>query len=268
MISYKNEEYLKNVIMRQSRHQFLYGYDNEKRKKFFHKLDSEFPIKIDCNSPMAVYLNEFGLPKISISDGQLDVNETDILSREYLSFAIVHAILLKSKNNIGADLLNSRLEKLLKILNKCCITPGHQKICDLDDLIRIIEQSKEFYNIYYIDYVKNGRENKSINEITLPFLQLEMFISHYKSALNNESYFGIIIDKSQDISFSLTKAVNCLVGSRNNCDISMKVVVEPDKWDCYVDTNGQYIEIVHDYGAIELDDSQAEYVKKLKSSNF
>lgn len=264
MVEYKNEEYLKHEIMEQSRHQFIYGYDNEKRKLFFRELDMEFPIKMDCNSPMAIYLNEFGLPKTSTYSEQLDGNKIDILSREYLSFTIAHAILSNSKDNLDVDLLNSRIVKLLNILNKYSINPGHPEISSLDDLIKILEQSKEFYMLYYMDYVKSGKEDKSINDITLPFLELESFISQYKRVLSNESYFGIIIDKYQDISLSSTKAVNSLVGARINKDISIKIVVEPDKWDSYIDVNGQYVEATHDYGIVKLDDSYAEYVRKIK----
>lgn len=35
MLEYESEEYLKYQIMEQSRHQFIYGYDNEKKKIFF-----------------------------------------------------------------------------------------------------------------------------------------------------------------------------------------------------------------------------------------
>jgi len=109
MINNKNEEYLKKEIMEQSRHQFIYGYYNEKRKLFFQQLENEYPIKFDCNSPMCIYLNEFGLPKISIDDCDLNNNKIDILSRQYLSFVIAHAILQKSKNTVDVDLLNTKL---------------------------------------------------------------------------------------------------------------------------------------------------------------
>lgn len=264
MGEYINKENLKSVIMGQSRHQFIYGYDNEKRKSFLQELDREFPIKVDCNLPMAIYLNEFGLPKVSMYDGQLDENRIDILSREYLSFAIASAILLKSKDDVDVDLLNSKIVKLLNIVNKHSINPGYSEISSLDDLIKVLEQSKEFYKTYYVDYMQNGKSDKSIDDIPLPFLQLESFISQYKEVLNNESYFGIIVDKGHDISLSSTKAVNFLVGARINSDISMKVVVEPDKWDSYIDANGQYVQAVHDYGIVELDDSQIEYVKRIK----
>ena len=264
MLYNKNEEYLINEIMRQNRHQFIYSYNDDKRKYFLQQLVHSYPVKIDCNLPMCIYINEVGLPKVSMTDNKLDNNKISILSREYLSFSIAHAILKKSKDSVDMDLLNTRLIKLLDLLNKYNVNSGYKKIESLDELILTLAETKEFYKSYYLDYVRTGKEDMSINDIAMPFLQLEFFVSQYKRVLNNKSYFGIIIDKSEDISLASTKNVNFLVGSRINSDISMKIVVEPGKWDSYVDSNDQYVEAVHDYGIIELDDSQAEYVKLLK----
>lgn len=108
----------------------------------------------------------------------------------------------------------------------------------------------------------------SIDQIPIPFLQLDLFIAQFKRALNNNSYFGIIIDKQQDIAVSSTKAINFLIGGRINKDISMKIAIQPDNWDTYLDPNGQLIEAIHDYGTVELDDSNREYTKKLKNRFF
>ena len=113
-----------------------------------------------------------------------------------------------------------------------------------------------------------GFSNKSIDDFRIPFLQLELFISQYKRALDISFYFGIIVDKYDDIALSSTKALNSLVGARINKDISMKIVVEYGMWDSYVDTSGNFIEVIHDYGTVELDDSAKKYVKKLKGTNI
>ena len=268
MDKYKNQEYLKQEIMGENRHQFIYGYSNDKRKNFFQELASDFPIRVDSNLPIAIYLNEFGLPKVSDENSEFVFDKTDILSINYLSFAVAHSILLKTKENNDVDLLNSRIEKLLCIINNYYITPGYTQIANLDELINVLEESKEFYREYYDNYVKCGFNNKSIDDIRLPFLQLQLFISQYKSALNISSHFGIVVDKHDEIALSSTKAINSLVGARINKDVSMKIVVEPGMWDSYIDINGNFIEVIHDYGTVELDDSQKEYVKKLKGTNI
>ncbi len=148
-------------------------------------------------------------------------------------------------------------------LNNGSINKYYYSIEDCDDLIQTLIQSKEFYQKYYIDYYKKEIESASINEVRLPFLPFDMFISDLTTSINNDSYFGIIIDKQKDIALSSTKVINSLVGSRINKDISMKIAVEPKKWDSYISVNGQLIEYVHDYDIVELDDSQSQYSKKI-----
>ena len=161
-------------------------------------------------------------------------------------------------------MLNSRLRKLLDLNNKYNLNDDCKEITSIDELISAFEQSKLFYMSYYLEYFKNGNTTMSISDLPIPFLQLESFVSQYKRALNNKSHFGIVLDKQEDISTESTKAVNSFVASRINKDNSIKAVVEPGNWDTYISDNGQYIEAVHDYGIIELDDSQSEYVKRLK----
>lgn len=97
----------------------------------------------------------------------------------------------------------------------------------------------------------------------MPF---DMFIGQFKSAINNGSYFGVIIDNQSDIALSSTKAINGLVAGRINKDISMKIATEPDGWDSYHEVSGQVIQRTDDYGTIELDDSHSKYLKKLKEN--
>lgn len=263
MGKYKNEEYLKHEIMDQSRHQFIFGYDGVQRKQFLEDMANYYNIVLDKESPMAIYVSEFGLPKISNCDNKLDKSKIDIISSEFLYFSIASEILLKAQVTNDIDILNERVKKLIEILNKCSINKNYSPITDLNDLVRILMQSKEFYKKYYIEYCGEGKETSSIDDIVLPFLQFDMFIDFLKRAINNESYFGIIIDKQRDIAISSIQAINGLIGSRINKNISMKIAVEPENWDSYNDFNGQIIESIHDYGTVELDDSHTQYLKKI-----
>lgn len=264
MAEYNHEEYLKREIMEQSRHQFIYGYDGIKRKQFLENMASCYPVVLDKEFPMAIYISEYGLPKISTFNNEVDKNKMDLISSEFLYFSIASDILLKAKVTNDIDMLNERIKKLIEILNKCSINRDYPPIADFDDLIKVLIQSQKFYKEYYMEYYGKGIEMASINDIPLPFIQFDMFIRYLKSSINNDSYFGIIIDKQKDMSISSIKAINSLVGSRINKDISMKIAVEPDKWDSYLDSNGQLIEYVHDYGTVELDDSQSQHLKRLK----
>ncbi len=263
MEKYKNEEYLKNEIMGQSRHQFIFGYDGIQRKQFIENMANNYDIVLDKDSPMAICIPEFGLPKISACSSELSKSKINLISSAFLYFTIASEILLKAKATNDINILNERVKNLIGVLNKFGINDGYPPIVDLDDLIRILMQSKEFYKKYYIDYYGEGKDTTSINELALPFLQFDMFITLLKRGIKNESYFGIIIDKQSDIALSSTQAINGLIGSRINKDISMKIAVEPDNWELYRDLNGQEISSIHDYGTVELDDSQSQYLKKL-----
>lgn len=268
MEKYKNEEYLKHEIMDQSRHQFIFGYDGIQRKQFLEDMANYYDIVLDKESPMAIYITEFGLPKISICGSELNKSKIDFISNEFLYFSIANEILLKAIASNDINLLNERIKKLIDTLNKCGINKNYSPIVDLNDLIRVLMQSKEFYKNCYVEYYGEGKETTSIDEITLPFLQFDMFIMLLKRAINNSSYFGIIIDKQSDIALSSIQAINGLIGSRINQDISMKIAVEPDNWDSYRNFDGQIIESIHDYGTVELDDSQSQYLKKIRSDVY
>ena len=54
-----------------------------------------------------------------------------------------------------------------------------------------------------------------------------------------------------------------LMSSRINGDISVKVVTEPDAWATFITSNGVFVEYMHDYGIIELDNSYKNDMKKL-----
>ena len=81
--------------------------------------------------------------------------------------------------------------------------------------------------------------------------------------INNNSYFCIIVDYQKDMSLTSMKAINSLISSRINSDISMKIACEPIKWLSYYSLNNDLIENIHDYDIIELDNNYSEYVKSL-----
>ncbi len=264
MEMYNNEEYLKQQIMESSRHQFIYGYDGKKRKNFLENMADDYPIVLDKNSPIAIYVHEIGFPKLSLNNRKVDQIKINAISREFLNFSIASEIVLKANTISARDVLNERMKNLTEILNKYSLNKDFSKIVDLDDLLSVLLQSKEFYQKYYLEYYQKGIETLSIEDIALPFMELDMFVTLWKKAIKNDSYFGIIMDKQSEIAFSSTQAINSLVGGRINKDISMKIAVEPDKWSYYKDFNGNFIEYVHDYGTLELDDSQKKYLKRMK----
>ena len=132
-------------------------------------------------------------------------------------------------------------------------------------MLAVFKESIEFYLESYKNYVLNI-ERVQIDSVPIPFMNLEFFVKRFKESINNQSYFGVIINNNKDIALSSVQAINDLVGSRINGDISMKIVTEPDKWKSYRCTRDDFVQSVHDYGTIELDDSLRDNIKSLKNN--
>ena len=174
------------------------------------------------------------------------------MCREYLSFLVATRILEKS-NYFDETILNNKLSLLIHLINK--------GIVSVSELLDEMKKSRDFYYDSYIKYTKGLIKEISINEINVPFLNLEMFVSRYKRCMNMQSYFGIIYDKRDRVSVQSIQTINNFIGARINNDISIKIATNSNEWETYYNTNGQYVEAIHDYGIIELDN--LEDTKKL-----
>ena len=258
---YRNEEYLKKEIMDQSRHLFIFGYNNQERSNFLQSLENDYPFTNELSNPIALYFDSFGLPKIETDLKNRNSYMLQAMSREYLSFLIASKILEKTIE-YNYDNLDDKLSWLINLTNMNKSQNYGEIVC-VKDLLNEFKISRDFYYNSYINYVKGLIENISIDDIAIPFLDLEMFVNQYKMCMDMQSYFGIILDKKNNISTLSVQAINNFIGARINGDISIKVAIEPDDWKTYLGVNGQYIEAIHDYGTVELDDS---YTKRLAKS--
>ena len=108
-------ERFKETIMGESRHHFVYGYDTTKRKEFCESLEKSYPIVMDSDKPMGIYLEEYGLPNIEYDKGLVDMYETWSISREYLWFSIIYRILSNAKESVGFDELKLLVLRIFKI---------------------------------------------------------------------------------------------------------------------------------------------------------
>ena len=258
MEEYKNEELLKKQIMEQSRHMFIYGYNTDYRSDFLKSLERDYPLMADSKQPIALYFDSLGMPKTE-KKGR-DPYLIESISREYLSFSIAAKILEKS---MEIDRLDTRLKRLIDLTN-LSRNREHKEIETARDLLDQIKTSRDFYYEKYREYVNGSIDQIPIMDITLPIMFLEHFVIPYKEAMKIDSYFAILIDKKKPLALSSIQTMNDLINGRINKDISVKVAVAPGDWDTHEDTNGQFIQYTHDYGVIELDDSNQEYIKRIK----
>lgn len=252
-------EIKKKEIIGQNRHQFIYGYNNDERRIFLQGIENDFPIKVNENIPMAIYLDESYLAEIDLKNTDVDKFRMYSIGREQFNFVIGQNILNKILRQAENNLNEQSVEKFLSSINKLYLSSSCKNIETLDELLNVLKKSQKFYEEYY------AGQHLDINELKIQFLDITSFIRHIKKLLNNNSYFNIIVDYRSEISQISKIAINALVASRINSDISMKVACEPGEWKVYTDFNGQHIDSIHDYGIVNLDNSEREYTRKLKN---
>ena len=245
-------------IIGQSRHQFIYGENGKMREDLLRDIVRDNPIVCDCNVPGAIYLeNDYLIDDNSEDD--IDIYRSCPIAREHFNFAICGKLL---DDALSTD-LNARSDQFLSRINSLFVDDDYGSIDDVDSLIRVLYQARDFYRDGYKIYLQTG-EFPSIDNLPIKFIDLNSFMRCYKRLLNNKSYFSVIVDQQSPISKLSKRAINDIVGKRINSDISMKVATSPEEWEIYYDLNGQLVENIHDYGVVELDDSFNQYVKKIK----
>lgn len=254
------QEYTKKQIMR-SRHQFIYGANNDERIRTFKQLAEEFQVTMEDNVPMAVFLEEYGLPNIESIDMSM---QTSVICREFLTSSILFSILREIQEKANIEAKNKHVQDLIKLFNYIK-SPSTLSINSLDDLVNMLANAKDSWLRIYANLAK-GRM-LALEDVPYIHIEIEHIIIKLKQALQNESYFALLINHDTDISLISQQAVNTLINARINKDLSIKIAASPEKWGTYRDLNGQFIEYVHDYDIVELDDSYKSYIRKLKKKD-
>ena len=242
-------------IIGQSRHQFIYGENGKRREEMLRGVVNDNPIVCDINEPGSIYLGDDYLSG-GESVYQLDSYRKLAIARENFNFAVCGKLLDEA---LSLD-VNARSDEFLDRMNRLFVDSG-QSIDDLSTLVKVLYQARDFYRDGYKTYLETG-VFPSLEGLPIRFMELDSFMHYYKKLLNNKSYFSVIVDQQSPISSLSKRAINDVVGKRINADISMKVACQPDEWETYYDLSGQFVQDVHDYGVVELDNSFSQYVKK------
>lgn len=249
--------------MGQSRHQILYSENTQKRRFFLQQAVEEYPIKIGQSSPSTVYISsqEF-IPDTSIDSNTCDRVQLQSAANEQVEFTIACHILKKILENCP-NIEETKKTEFLKIATRIFSAKNNKFIGSLEELLEEFKKSQEFYRIYFLAATKN-LQGPDLKSITIPFMNLDAFLRYTKQMLENDSYFGIIIDHDSDISVFTCRAINSIVNRRCNKDISIKIATGADDWPTYKDQTGSLIEATHDYESVDLDGSLKTYTERQK----
>lgn len=260
-------EYMRDSIVEHAWHQFLYGYNGEERTKFLQSMVDSHPIKFDSTDAAAVLISDYSLPIVD-NPVKCDSYQMGSVAREHFSVVLVDAIVEQTIQQIELDKLNDKMKSFIKAVNRLLLNPDFDKIRSIEEFSKVLKDVKKFYSDEYIRMLQTGSFQGDITSLRLGFIDLNFFASYYKKALNMKRHFSVIIDQQKVGTVVSQQAVNGIVTRRCTGDISMKIACQPDEWKSYYDLSGMFAEAVHDYSAVELDDSYAKYVKELRKKHL
>ncbi len=247
---------------------FIYIYENEKRKALVEKMTNKYPVIVDRKRPMCVCINEVGLPQ-KISLDKIDKVKIVFFAKEYLSFLLAYNLLRAVKEQVGFETFSiNRASNFLRYLNSLIDTNSFQ-ISTLEELLSNIEKSKNSYLENYLKFIQTGNVDIFFNDLKIKFMDIFGFVKNLKMLLKNPSYFCIVFvykQKDEVINYSI-RAINSLIGIKNNFDFCINVVCTPGKWKEYLDINKYVLMYRKDYDVIEIDSSLKNYVDELKNKN-
>lgn len=260
----KNKKFLVDEIMRESRHQFIYGYNGKEREEFLKETVGAYPITVDLSNPIGIYICDKGLPELPQKREKYDEILVASYNRRYLDYLIALNVVDIAIQQIDERILADRSKEFFERVNTLFVSREGAEVTNLVELFGMLKEGKELCYDKYIEYINEENINKSYYEPPIEITMMEHFIEYFKRMINITSYLCIIFDQQYLLSRDTQKAINNYVGFRINANMSMKIACEPAEWKTYYNQNGVLVEKSHDYGCVELDNSHRDYMEKIK----
>ena len=175
------EEYLKRQIMTASRHQIIYGYNTRQRQEFLQSLEEAYPLKINSNTPTAIYMKDYNLPKLV---GKTNSYETLSTAGEFLEFTIIENIITKIlTSSITLD-EKSQVDFVNRII-KLFGNKSHEQLTDIKRLKELRTALLESKNFYRKHYLNQEEKTLDINKLPIPFITTELVVPKIKKSFRN-----------------------------------------------------------------------------------
>lgn len=156
-----------------------------------------------------------------------------IAAREYLKNLIAYNLTMRLENN---SIVMGHIEnEILDFLN------GYQfnrkeKVTSVQNYLKELRETLEICQETYMSILQNGTAHPKMFDFPSDVDNIEWFSKMMKEMLKNNAQFNIIIDDQNRVVF-------------------MKIATEPENWSTYRDLSGVFVENIHDYSIVELDDS-------------
>ena len=265
----KTKDNLVNSIIKDNRHQFIYGYNGKEREQLLKNVVKEYPVKLNSEEAIGIYLDSIGLPKINGSNGDLNESYLSMLCSNYLIYSIAKNLIDTTIEQLPEKVLGENLNDFLDKVNNRFVQK--REIKSLQEFSNMLKEVRDGYLQLYRDHMKKGNLVLPYDKFSIQFINsgsLITLIRFYKQMINSKSHISVITDHQVPIDIRSQKAINTLMDTRLNADISIKVACEPNNWDSHYSLNDSFSEGVHDYETIELEDCYNTHNKKINKITF
>lgn len=253
---------MEEQIMSHKFHEFLYGYNTEERTNFLRAMEEHYPITYEKNAPMAIYLEPYGISVCERDKELLDREKSlmlGITSREYLKNLIAYNIISHIENN---SIVMGQIEnEMLDFLNSYQFD-RKEKVSSVQNYLKELREILSICQENYSSILLNGTAHPQMYDFPSDFFNIEQFGKAIKKILNNNGQFNIIVDHHKQITLKSANAIMSIVNSRCAGTICMKVATDLENWPTYHDLNGCFVENIHDYSIVELDESYQKTLDK------
>lgn len=253
---------MENQIMSHKFHEFLYGYNTEERTNFLRAMEEHYPIIYGKNAPMGIYLEPYGISVCERGKEPVDREKSlmlGIASREYLKNLIAYNIVSHIENN--STVMGQIENEMLDFLNSYQFN-RKEKVSSVQNYLKELRETLSICQETYSSILLNGTAHPQMYDFPSDFLDIGQFGEKIKKILNNNDQFNIIVNHHNTITLESAKAIMSIVNSRCAGTICMKVATDLEKWPTYRDLTGCFVENIHDYNIVELDDSYQKNLDK------
>jgi hypothetical protein len=232
---------IKETIMNNPNHQFIYINDTEERNKIIGEIKNDDPSNV-------IILDEFGSKEYKVHE---DCKKELIknMNRQFLYFTIIYKIVNEALKN---ECNQNDIDRLIDMINMMYLSNDTKYLKNLSELKNQLYMSKETYKMGIEEYSTLGRIKFDFERLLIPQVDIINVSTKAKSLLNKNSNMIVLLNHEKEISLSATETINDLMFTKINRNFSLKLFTDEEDWKTFTTDTGQVLNPKFDYEELNL----------------
>lgn len=238
---------LEDIIMRPT-HKFVYGSEEE-RSKYLKKLAAIYCFNSKEKAPVGVYIDDEVLEICKNKD--CDKNKIEFFNSRYFEINTMYHILDKLIKELPEDILKNIAKDILIPFNDT----ARNSFSSLEELRDELLKVKQIYLKEYKRYIETGKLNYFIDELRVFMIFIDLTLDNLKRVMPNLDYISLLINKGHEYSTIYTQVINFYIGARSNGTLNINIGCNnSSEWPTLIDLNGNYVQCIHDFDIVQMED--------------